>query len=192
MRPAGFDVDAYNHILIHSAPPCKLSNASRLFKKGFVLLISYGKMRGSLRLQRGPRSRLPAFLVYRPESAPKPTLSDKHEAVGWAKNPEQHPKRKRAPKKPIRRRAPDRTNSEKRRRNDDRDGSIAGAPRRRRCRPPARHRRRSARRRSSRKRTRSRPRREHPTIRFACSRTGTAPDVDDHWAHGDPLTDETG
>ena len=140
----------------------------------------------------GPRSWLPAFLVYRPESAPKPTLSDKHEAVGRAKNPEQHPKRKRAPKKPIRRRAPDRTNSEKRRRNDDRDGSIAGAPRRRRCRPPARHRRRSARRRSSRKRTRSRPRREHPTIRFACSRTGTAPDVHDHWAHGDPLTDETG
>ena len=52
MRPAGFDVDAYNHIRIQSAPPCKLSNASRLFKKGFVLLISYGKMRGSLRSHR--------------------------------------------------------------------------------------------------------------------------------------------
>ena len=59
MRPAGLDVDACNHILIQSAPPCKLSNARRCFKKVCVLLISYGKMRGSLRPQprtgQGPR-----------------------------------------------------------------------------------------------------------------------------------------
>ena len=56
MRPAGFDVDAYNHILTQSAPPCKLSNARRMFKKGFILLISYGKMRGSLRARIGIRA----------------------------------------------------------------------------------------------------------------------------------------
>ena len=51
MRLAGIDVGAYNHILIQSAPPFKLSNAKRLFKKGFILLGSYDKMRGSLRGQ---------------------------------------------------------------------------------------------------------------------------------------------
>ena len=53
MRLAGIDVGAYNHILIQSAPPFKLSNAKRLFKKGFILLGSYDKMRGSLRALSG-------------------------------------------------------------------------------------------------------------------------------------------
>ena len=70
-------------------------------------------------LSAGPRSLFGPLLVYRPESAPKPTQSAKHDAAKKAENPKQHPTRTPAPKKPIRRRPPDRTSSEKRRRNDD-------------------------------------------------------------------------